>query len=216
MENQHVDQESNLLDDFYFKPTYKGQNYKILQGYKNWKKLMIEKYGKNGKEIICPKDNTIIYKIHNDNGETTCPTCNLVIYNCIFCNKISKNKTNNCCSKAYIKFKDEKIYNFLFTDLRTDEHIAGDYAILIMCSFFPLTSPYPLLCKIINLLLIDIEDEDIPTIFFILLMAFALIMSAIYGILYYIIFSTFFILSIPFKLYPLKIYFALLIIQNKK
>ena len=137
----------------------------------------------------------------------------IIVY---FETKISKNKTNNCCSKAYIKFKDEKIYNFLFTDLRTDEHIAGDYAILIMCSFFPLTSPYPLLCKIINLLLIDIEDEDIPTIFFILLMAFALIMSAIYGILYYIIFSTFFILSIPFKLYPLKIYFALLIIQNKK
>ena len=51
---------------------------KIIKYYKDIK------IGKNGKEIICPKDNTIIYKIHNDNGETTCPTCNLVIYNCIF------------------------------------------------------------------------------------------------------------------------------------
>ena len=33
MENQHADQENSLLDDFYFKSSYKGQNYKILQEY---------------------------------------------------------------------------------------------------------------------------------------------------------------------------------------
>ena len=216
MENQHADQENSLLDDFYFKSSYKGQNYKILQEYKNWKKLMIEKYGKNGKEITCPKDNTIIYKIHNDNGETICPTCKLVIYNCIFCNKISKNKTNNCCSKAYIKFADEEIYNFLFTDLKTDENILDDYILLIVCSFIPFISPFPLLCKIINSLIIDLDDEFTPSIFYSLLTPFALIMSAIYGILYYVIFISFFILSIPFKLYPLKIYFGILIVKPKK
>ena len=42
MENQNFDQENNLLDDYFFKISYKGQNYKISQEYKNWKKLMIK------------------------------------------------------------------------------------------------------------------------------------------------------------------------------
>ena len=82
MENNSLDQENNLLGDYYFKVAYKSQNYKVSQEYKNWKKIMIEKHGENGKEINCPNDCTIIYKIHRDNDESIiCPCCNSVIYN---------------------------------------------------------------------------------------------------------------------------------------
>ena len=211
MENQNFDQENNLLDDYFFKISYKGQNYKISQEYKNWKKLMIEKYGKNKREIICPFDNTIIYKIDEYNERIKCPSCNSEFYNCIFCNKIDKNRTDRCCSKTYLKFKDEQIYNLLFTNERIEDYIVGDFVLLILSSFFPLTSPFPLICKIINILVSDLDDEDVTSIFYIILTPFALIMSAIYGFFYYAIFISFFVLSIPFKLYPLKIYFALLI-----
>ena len=216
MENQNFDQENNLLGDYFFKISYKGQNYKISKEYKIWKKLMIEKYGKNKKEIICPYDNTIIYKIDEYNEEIKCPTCNSEFYNCIFCNKTEKNKTNHCCSKAYLKFKDEQVYNLLFTDERIEDYIVGDYVILILCSFFPFTSPFPLICKIINLLIVDFDEGDVTTIFYCILTPFALIMSVIYGFFYYGIFISYFVFSIPFKFYPLKIYFGLLIAKTSK
>lgn len=111
MENNNLDKEINLLGDYYFKVSYKSQNYKVSKEYKNWKKIVIEKYGENGKEIICPKDYTIIYKIHRDKDERiTCPGCNSFIYNCIFYNKTLTYRPSDFCIRAYIRYNIKDIY----------------------------------------------------------------------------------------------------------
>ena len=167
---------------------------------------MIETYGENGKEIICPEDYTIIYKIHNDKDEIICPTCNLVFYNCIFCNKTLKNKINNCCIKAHIKFKNKEIFNYFFTNIKIDESTEVGTHFCVITSFIPFISPFYLILTI----MVSIEKYTDMCVL-ISEIVISLIFSIIYGILHYIIFISFFILSIPFKLYPFKIFLALLL-----
>ena len=145
MENQNSDQEINILEKTYFKISYKNQNYKKLKEYKEWKKLMEAKIGKGGKEIICDKDNIIIYKIHKDNDtEITCPICPSDIYNCIFCNKTQNEKSYKCCYRAYYKYffknKLKEIY-FYHREDRKDENLkywAHKFISEIIVSFVPL------------------------------------------------------------------------------
>ena len=219
MENNNLDQENNLLGDYYFTVSYKSQNYKKSQEYKNWNKIMIEKYGKNAKEIICPKDYTIIYTIHYNNDERiTCPSCNSIIYNCIFCNKNLTRIPSDCCIRTSLrkkmKDKDKRKFDYIFTNFEVDNETKEYYTSLIIVSFIPLISAFSLIGNIVQLLLSGIIDEITcckDFLIYIFFLAFLFIMGLIYGIIYYIIFTSFFILSIPFKLYPVKLYFGLLI-----
>ena len=224
MENNNFDQENNSLGDYYFKVSYKGQNYKVTKEYQNWKKIMIEKYGKNGKEINCPKDYTIIYKIHNNNDESIkCPGCNSIFYNCIFCNKNQEFQPIDCCIISSLRYKVKNRYkekfDYIFINLDENNVAKKYFKRLIIISFIPFTSAYPLISRMIFLLLDDKLDEIescqdfFKALFF---MAFMFIMSFIYGIIYYLIFISFFILSIPFKLFPVKLYFGLLITMESK
>ena len=154
MENNNLDQEINLLGDYFFKVSYKSQNYKVLQEYKNWKKIMIEKYGKNGKEIICPNDNTIIYKIHNNNDERIiCPGCNSVIYYCIFCNKMVISIPYDCCTRANLRYKIKnefkEEFDYIFTNNNIDNKTGGYFYLLLIISFIPFFSTFNLFFHII-------------------------------------------------------------------
>ena len=75
MENQNI--ENNLLEENFFKLSYKNQKYKKLKEYKIWIKEMNKKFNNSGKELICDKDNIIIYSIYDKNFVyPKCPICN--------------------------------------------------------------------------------------------------------------------------------------------
>ena len=125
MENINYDQENNLLGDYFFKISYPKQNYKELKEYQNWKKSVTDRIGKNGKEIICYEDNTIIYIIHNNNDEIIkCPTCNTDLYNCIYCNITQTEKCHICCLRAYLKYIFKANYKTCVHNLNQDQ---GNY-----------------------------------------------------------------------------------------
>ena len=215
MENKSLDQDINLLEDYYFKLSYKNQKYKKLKEYQKWKKLVVEKYGKNGKEIICNKDNTIIYQIHNDNDQKIiCPTCNTIIYNCIFCNKIKNVNLYNCCFRAYFKYRINVNYKYRFTNLNEKDPIIKQHFIkLLLISFIPF---YPLFSFIYGLtdvlcFYVDLGKGDLGSNvpFILLFYGLLLIMTIIYGIVYYLIFISLIIISIPFQLYQIKIFLGI-------
>ena len=233
MENQNSDQEINILEKTYFKISYKNQNYKKLKEYKEWKKLMETKIGKGGKEIICDKDNIIIYKIHKDNDiKIICPICHSDIYNCIFCNKTQNEKSYKCCYRAYYKYCIKDELKEVFSNHRKDEKLedwTDVFIYEILISFAPSFSAFLILSFFFaifysNLKIKDDEDDyddynnnfnfydccskiDVVNVIF---YGFAYIMSLIYGIFFSILFISFFILSIPFKLYPLTLLFDIL------
>ena len=200
--------------DYFFKVSYKSQNYKVSQEYKNWKKIMIEKYGKNGKEIICPNDNTIIYKIHRDNDKRIiCPGCNSVIYNCIFCNKMLTSIPYDCRTRANLRYKIKnefkEEFDYIFTNNNIDNKTGGYFYLLLIISFIPFFSTFNLFFHIISFF--DMKEEILSCkdfLVFLFIVAFTFIMALIYGIMHYIIYISFFILSIPFKSYPIKLYFV--------
>ena len=111
---------------------------------------MVEKC-QYGEEIICPKDYTIIYKINNDNFQKMiCPTCKSEIYNCIFCNKTFKNKSNICCYKSFFKFRNFTIYKYLFTNFEVDNDTKNDFIRFIIISFIPFISLFYFIFSILN------------------------------------------------------------------
>ena len=100
-----VENSNNFLEkNNYFKKLYPNQNYKISLEYKQWKKSIKEKFGKNknGNEIFFKKDNIVIYnKDSNDN--MICSFCKRMLYLFNYCNKIKNWVTINCCFRAIIK-----------------------------------------------------------------------------------------------------------------
>ena len=103
MEVENTNKENNLLDNNnYFKILYPNQNYRISLEYKNWQKSIEGNMGKNvnRKEILCKKDNIIIYNEHINNY-INCPLCKSNLYLCKYCNKV-RNIKKRCCFKAYI------------------------------------------------------------------------------------------------------------------
>ena len=105
MEVESSNKEYNLLENNNFlKLLYPNQNYKISLEYKQWKKSIEEKFGKNenGIEIFCKIDNIVIYN-ENVNDIIKCPICRKTLYICKYCNKVQKKKTTKCCFRAQIK-----------------------------------------------------------------------------------------------------------------
>ena len=215
MENQNIDIGNNLLEENIFKLSYKNQNVKKSNEYKIWIKKMNIKFNNLGKEIICNKDNLIIYSIYDSNSKyIRCPICNSEIYGCIYCNK-SGNRTNmKCCTKAYFKYYIKDKIKPL------DKKIWPEIYSLIICFFIPLSFSSLFTFGFMGRLFFDFTeeyDDDYQDfmesmkalceniIFKISLCLVEFIFACIYAIFIQIFFLVLFILSIPFKLYPFMI-----------
>ena len=216
MENINLDQENNLLGDYYFKISYKSQKYKKSQEYQNWLKTMQEKYGLNGKEIFCDKDNAIIYTIHNDNDtKITCPICNSDLYNCIFCNKTQNKRSHKCCIKAYFKYCIKDHFKTRYIEIENNNK--EFFKRIILFSFFPLFPLFFLIFAMFDLLYFNmIEDKDKEyeekdnNIFIIIIFLFIFVTTINYAIIYYLLYLVVFIISLPFKLLLIKMYYGVL------
>ena len=103
MEVENPNKGDNLLENYYFTILYPNHNYKSTLEYKNWRKSIEGKKGKNGREIICQTDNIIIYQKKEDiNNEILCPNCNKKIYKCRYCKRFGNQKISNYCSRVFI------------------------------------------------------------------------------------------------------------------
>ena len=227
MENINYTQESNLLGDYFFKISYPKQNYKKSIEYQKWKKIVIDKIGNNGKEIICNKDNTIIYKIYNDNDDIiTCPTCNSYFYNCNFCNITQTEECHICCVRSFLKYE--------FNNYCKTSHLFGDrdekkkFKKLLIYQFIPICSSFLFILVIHSLFFMSLGKKNIPyhesgegenkkdcffTINFLFLLFYSLLMSIIFALFFVFVFLLFFIVSLPFKLYFVKLYIKMLDFQ---
>ena len=223
MEVENSSNENNLLEQNinYFKILYPNQNYRISLEYQKWKKSIEEKIGKNkiGKEILCKKDNIIIYN-EDINNNINCPLCKTNLYLCKYCNKIQNRKTKRCCFRAHINeiiIEKKAIYKYI----NIQNNIKEFY--LILGIFFV---PFCFLSHIILismfLFYLNLENEEgerydsfidkkacIYTLpYGIIIIGFILSMLIAFSILFYILFLSILIISLPFKLYSIKIVIA--------
>ena len=213
MENEDSSQEINLLLDSY-EILYPEQKYEKSSEYKKWERAMLKKFGENRIKIVCNKDNIVTYqKFDNIDQILKCPKCKANYYYCSYCKRAEKER--RCCSKAYIKklLNDDLLFKFLKLE---DNNIKRNFIENIVFHRIPFFANLSINICIFLVLYMDIIKNDVNcddwisndklNLFNKLIIAgFMIIMSLIYMILYYICFIILIILSLPFKLYPIKI-----------
>ena len=210
----------NILEKYYYELLFPNQNYKLCTEYKLWKKNVEDKFGRNGKELFCKKDNIIIYQSEqNINFGIFCPICNRALYICNFCNKTKNQMTKRCCFKAYINdilFNRNKLYKFIIIE---NEENKRDFYYSIFINFIP----FAFVCQNIlmgmflffanlenkrNEIIDDAIDEMntiLKIIYVIVSIFYVLSMIIAYTFFFYSIYLIILILSIPFKFYPIKL-----------
>ena len=197
----------NILGDNYFQILYPNQNYKLSLEYKQWKKKIENILGKNGKEVFCEEDNIIIYQKYSkmDNG-VICPICKKYLYVCKYCKKISSVVTERCCLKALINEKIKDSYKFITMENEEDK---WDYYCNFYINFIPFSFSLQTIALPISLIM-EIEDtkgmkDNLKDSFENILFLFIYLMLIPYTLFFYSIYFIIFILSLPFKLYPIKL-----------
>lgn len=222
---------SNDKIDCIYKLKYPYEKVDNNVNYQKWKRLMIEKYGKDAKLFRCIDDKiifctTYIHCVQKPSFKGKCPICEKYI--CLFCfNNYKENREwVQCClrralNKAFFYYSLRYIKNY-DKDLYLDEinFIIFIPGINFMCLFI----------KIIDVLYLDlpiqkslidnsgelysnrlwIEKKGIFVIVIGLLLAFSIILSIIF--FFYNTFLIFIIvfISMPFNSYPIKYYYGLI------
>ena len=105
---------ASILPDNAFKKEYASQNLSKNIEFRNWKNKMIQKYGRNAKLFKCNKDNILFYTSNEDCKsypfyQSICPCCNNPI--CYYCHRYGRDSYGNglCCLSR-------KFYCFFFQD----------------------------------------------------------------------------------------------------
>ena len=226
--------ESNL--DNIFKLEFKDQNYKNNLKFISWRDSMIRKFGRNAKLFKCILDNILFYTTNKDCKnypfyKSTCPCCNQEI--CFFCYRASSDSYGNgtCClgRKIYcIFFQDglrlinpvhpEKDYKPKFKNLLKFYFIPGVNLLFFMAQMhiqlfykLALKNDMP---KTKGDYLLNYEDRYHKNyltlqIFVVIDAAFSLILTISYLILNLLFILLLTIISLPFKLYPMKYYMGI-------
>ena len=219
MENEN--EINYLIENPYFKILYPYQNYEQSVEYQRWKKSLNEKIGKNGIEMFCKKDKIVTFI--DVKKELKCPICEQKYYLCSYCRKAEKKKT--CCIKGYIKsiLDNESLYDYI----NIQDKYNRDYFIEEFClMFIPLISNMSIYLDIFSLFYLGLINKDVnyeerissQIIYFFhkfLIVTFIFLMALIYMILYYICILTIIIISLPFDLYPIRIFIRFLELINE-
>ena len=214
MENE-ITNDNLIISNKYFKILYPNQKYKNSAEYKRWKKSITEIKGENGIEKLCNKDKIIIYE--NMNTVLKCPICNEKYFYCPYCKRAEKKKT--CCIRAFIKDILNSEIN-IYINIQ-DKEIRREFINSLLIMFIPILFNFSLffaifilfyLARIKNDALSDekISNEKLDLCRKLLITGFILLMSITYMTFFYSLFLFIFILSIPFKLYPIKYYFGII------
>ena len=216
-----------------FKLDYLNQNLRRNADFQKWKNSMIEEYGRDAKLFTCNYEKLLFYTSNEDCKnypfyQSICPSCKRPI--CYYCHRYGRDSYGNgtCCLRR-------KIYCFFFQDgLRLINPIGAenDYKPKLKKSLFYFLIPG------VNLLFFMAEmhialfyklavknnegseylsnyEDHIKRNYIILQItvgidiAFSVVLTFSYILLniYFIIFLT--IISLPFKLYPMKYYMGI-------
>ena len=223
MENENLDIESNILENNYFKLSFPNQNYKLSLEYKNWRKSMEERKGKNGVEIFCKEDNIIIY-LNEENNQyyddlIKCPLCNtdFILETCVYCSTVSFEFWGRCCLPQYINeiIQRKKIFQYI-----NNKENMKEFFEIFFINFIPVIFSFQIIIIFVYLFFFNLKnkrhiliiedflDEDknkYMHTFQMILFFYSLCMSITFSIFFYCIYIIIVILSLPFKLYPIKI-----------
>ena len=207
MENDEkaMNTKENIIDkNNIFIPDYFGQKVKNSKLFKNWENSMIKKYGNNAVLIYCPEDDLYFYSSNKEYYNFPycsfqCPNCKYNI--CYYCSfKIDKNKNDygRCCVKRRIYYsfheydKDEEV-SFYYTPF-----INSLWVILRISQFLFYTLKYKDTCYY------DEGNSFAIKLIIFFNAVYAIILSIIYFFLELCFFLIILIISIPFKIYPIK------------
>ena len=205
------DMEINLLDNYCFKLLYPNQKYEKSIEYQKWKKAISKNDNDNGIEIFCRKDNIIIYKKKEEFNNLRCPICKQIFYFCPYCKRAEKFK--RCCIKSYIKdiLNDELLYRFI-----NNKDAKKDFIEIFLFTLIPFLSNIIIYFSIFCILYFDIIKNGVSNsernvnnfwvLYIIVFIGFFVLMAIIYTIPLFFCYIFIIIFSLPFKLYPLKLF----------
>ena len=211
MENSN----DNLIVNSYFPILYPDQKFKNTIEYKRWKKSITEIVGENGIEMLCNRDKIVIYENINENLK--CPICKEKYFYCPYCKRAEKKKS--CCIRGFIK----DILNGeidIYINIQ-DEDKRKEFIHTLLMMFIPFVFNFVLFFIIFVIFYFSLIKNDVYVdgkisngklnLFLqLIIRGFLLLMSLVYMIIFYSLFLFIFILSIPFKLYPIKYYLGIL------
>ena len=211
----------NIENEKIFKIDYDEQNLNNNIEYQKWKKSMIKYYGKNAKLFRCLNDKILFFNTYNKNINFSscfikCPICK--DYICHFCSYSSNNEFNKCCLKREIVTllifripeyaKNEFKWtceNFIF--LIPGFNFFSLYCVIYEYLVFEVIARLNKQNKNGELKLLSKENK--------IYLSLVVLTGILIGISF-LIFNTFFIIfmiliSIPFKMYPIKYMISIII-----
>ena len=205
-----------------FNLEYFEQNVDDNIEFQKWKKLKLKEYGNNSKQFRCYKDNIIFYSTYNDcldepPYKCNCPIC--LEYICYYCSYHGVDDFYSYC----LKHSFSKSF-FYYGPKFVKEPFKNSRLFII----FPAISTLMLIIFFIKTIYIGIipeksknnkklpqqyVDSDIngeQTIIIILINFIGVLQCIPYIIIYYYFIIFLLIISIPFKLVPLKYYLGVI------
>lgn len=235
--------EIKIKNIFKFKQEYKGQHLNNNSEFLKWKKEMETKYGNNAKLFKCLIDDIYFYTSYKDYNtfpfyQSICPLCQTPT--CYFCNKYGGKDdlfSGNCCIKRRIRCQFLKDgFTYIIPSKELDEAKFKKFKHIFIVFFIPvfnilflilelhLSFFYEMIRKdarndkkrgeLYNEVEIYLREHNIFCIVATINIGFALLISIPFIILYYIFLIVLFIISIPFKLYPLFFFLGIIVAER--
>ena len=224
--------ENEKNEDNIFSSESKDQKFKNNQDYKNWENSMFKKYGNDAKLFHCHEDNIFFYVSNKECMDypyysAKCPKCNYyVCYFCPFRDDNEKTGYGMCCFKRRLYYSFHQDSQVFIAPIGHWENYGRKLNDILIFFLFPfINSVYIIAC--ISALLYykmilkdyrcseDYEDrlnknKYIFEIFFVINSLFAIVLSISYIIINFYFLLFMWIISLPFKLIPIKFWAGIL------
>ena len=215
-----------------FKIEYIGQTLKINAKFRDWKNKMLIKYGNNAKLFHCKYDNIYFYTTNNDCKsipyyKSKCPICGRSI--CYYCSRytIDNYDRGRCCIKRRIyciffqdgfsvidlpfSSKDGELYFLLII------FIIPILSFILIIGYFSIVFYYKLKIKNtkdyhghLNTYDESFKNDYLFITVTIINVLFAIVLSIPFSIIDIYFKLLILLISLPFKMYPLKYYFGII------
>ena len=225
MENNEI---ALVEKDNIFRPDYFGQNIEKSSSFKTWEDSMLKRYGNNAKLFKCTKDQIYFYISNEDclnypYYSSSCPICNNVIcYYCLRVSTYSRMQFCKCCIRRRLYYLFHQCSQEYINPIGPLKDYADHFSpIIYLLPFLNMVYCIGAISSMFFYKMYFFYDDTFTSyegriksdhfitfpLFFVLNLLFALAISicfAIYNIYFLLII---WMISFPFKLYPIK-YFA--------
>ena len=224
IKDAHLNEELELKDNNIFKLDYENQNVDNNINYLNWKNSNIKEYGNNAKLFKCKKCKILLYSKNEDNIKEPyysklCPICKKYIcYFCSYSYNYSKYDHLYCCFKRVINisFLISGVNYLKEKDLFDCDNLLFLIPIMNILGLFLRTDSLLFYSRASEKSKKEGKFEEYSNNEFYEKMLY--IIPFVLGIPYFLIDAYhlifLYLISIPFKLYPLKYYLGFVDIKS--